>query len=386
MARELLKGNEAMAEAAIRAGVEAYFGYPITPQTELLEYMARRMPELGRVFVQAESEIAAINMVYGAACTGARVMTSSSGPGISLMMEGLSYIAGTEVPCVIIDVMRGGPGLGNIAPSQGDYNQIVRGGGHGDYRVITLAPATVQEAIDLTVLAFDLAERYRTIAVVLTDGSIGQMMEPAELPPMREPPRIRPDWAVTGAQGRPRRVLTSIYLDPYEEEKTNRRLLERWQQIQAREVRYREYYLDDAERVVVSFGIAGRVALSAVRAARAEGIRVGLLRPLTLSPFPYAAIEALSRQAEAFLVVEMNSGQMLDDVMLAVARRAPVAFYGRMGGVVPFPEEILEEIRRLVREPPPLEADPREAWFRRMGMWGAGNGSGPSGTREAANP
>jgi 2-oxoglutarate ferredoxin oxidoreductase subunit alpha len=344
------------------------------------------MPELGRVFVQAESEIAAINMVYGAACTGARVMTSSSGPGISLMMEGLSYIAGTEVPCVIIDVMRGGPGLGNIAPSQGDYNQIVRGGGHGDYRVITLAPATVQEAIDLTVLAFDLAERYRTIAVVLTDGSIGQMMEPAELPPMREPPRIRPDWAVTGAQGRPRRVLTSIYLDPYEEEKTNRRLLERWQQIQAREVRYREYYLDDAELVVVSFGIAGRVALSAVRAARAEGIRVGLLRPLTLSPFPYAAIEALSRQAEAFLVVEMNSGQMLDDVMLAVARRAPVAFYGRMGGVVPFPEEILEEIRRLVREPPPLEADPREAWFRRMGMRGAGNGSSPSGMREAANP
>ncbi|HXF69168.1 MAG TPA: 3-methyl-2-oxobutanoate dehydrogenase subunit VorB [Thermoflexus sp.] len=368
MARELLKGNEAMAEAAIRAGVEAYFGYPITPQTELLEYMARRMPELGRVFVQAESEIAAINMVYGAACTGARVMTSSSGPGISLMMEGLSYIAGTEVPCVIIDVMRGGPGLGNIAPSQGDYNQIVRGGGHGDYRVITLAPATVQEAIDLTVLAFDLAEKYRTIAVVLTDGSIGQMMEPAELPPMREIPRARPEWAVTGAQGRPRRVLSSIYLDPYEEEKTNKRLLERWRQIQANEVRYREYYLDDAELVVVGFGIAGRVALSAVRAARAEGIRVGLLRPITLSPFPYAAIEALCRQAQAFLVVEMNAGQMLDDVMLAVARRVPVAFYGRMGGVVPFPEEILEEIRRLARHLPRPEEDPREAWFQRLSL------------------
>ncbi len=368
MPRELLKGNEAMAEAAIRAGVEAYFGYPITPQTELLEYMARRMPELGRVFVQAESEIAAINMVYGAACTGARVMTSSSGPGISLMMEGLSYIAGTEVPCVIIDVMRGGPGLGNIAPSQGDYHQIVRGGGHGDYRVITLAPATVQEAIDLTVLAFDLAEKYRTIAVVLTDGSIGQMMEPAELPPMREVPRTRPEWAVTGAQGRPRRVLTSIYLDPYEEEKTNQRLLERWRQIQAHEVRYREYYLDDAEIVVVGFGIAGRVALSAVRAARAEGIRVGLLRPITLSPFPYAAIEALCRQARAFLVVEMNAGQMLEDVMLAVARRVPVAFYGRMGGVVPFPDEILEEIRRVVRQPPRLEEDPREAWFQRWSL------------------
>lgn len=368
MARELLKGNEAMAEAAIRAGVEAYFGYPITPQTELLEYMARRMPELGRVFVQAESEIAAITMVYGAACTGARVMTSSSGPGISLMMEGLSYIAGTEVPCVIIDVMRGGPGLGNIAPSQGDYNQIVRGGGHGDYRVITLAPATVQEAIDLTVLAFDLAEKYRTIAVVLTDGSIGQMMEPAELPPMREIPRTRPEWAVTGAQGRPRRVLTSIYLDPYEEEKTNRRLLERWRQIQANEVRYREYYLDDAEIIVVGFGIAGRVALSAVRAARAEGIRAGLLRPITLSPFPYGVIEALCRQAQAFLVVEMNAGQMLDDVMLAVARRAPVVFYGRMGGVVPFPDEILEEIRRIARQPPSLEGDPREAWFQRLSL------------------
>ncbi len=368
MARELLKGNEAMAEAAIRAGVEAYFGYPITPQTELLEYMARRMPELGRVFIQAESEIAAINMVYGAACTGARVMTSSSSPGISLMMEGLSYIAGTEVPCVIIDVMRGGPGLGNIAPSQGDYHQIVRGGGHGDYHVITLAPATVQEAIDLTVLAFDLAEKYRTIAVVLTDGSIGQMMEPAELPPMREIPRTRPEWAVTGAQGRPRRVLTSIYLDPYEEEKTNRRLLERWRQIQAHEVRYREYYLDDAEIVVVGFGIAGRVALSAVRAARAEGIRVGLLRPITLSPFPYAAVETLCRQAQAFLVVEMNAGQMLDDVMLAVARRAPVVFYGRMGGVVPFPDEILEEIRRIARQPPHPEEDPREAWFQQMAL------------------
>lgn len=368
MARELLKGNEAMAEAAVRAGLEAYFGYPITPQTELLEYLSRRMPELGRAFVQAESEIAAINMVYGAACTGARVMTSSSGPGISLMMEGLSYIAGTEVPCVIIDVMRGGPGLGNIAPSQGDYHQITRGGGHGDYRVIALAPATVQEAIDLTVLAFDLAEKYRTIAVVLTDGSIGQMMEPAELPPMREIPRTRPDWAVTGAQGRPRRVLSSIYLNPYEEEKTNRRLLERWRQIEANEVRYREYYLDDAEIVVVGFGIAGRVALSAVRAARAEGIRVGLLRPITVSPFPYAAIEALCGRAQAFLVVEMNAGQMLEDVRLAVARRVPVAFYGRMGGVVPFPDEILEEIRRIARQPPRLEEDPREAWFQRMSL------------------
>lgn len=367
MTRELLKGNTAMAEAAIRAGVEAYFGYPITPQTELLEWMSKRMPELGRVFLQAESEVAAINMVYGAACTGARVMTTSSSPGVSLMMEGLSYIAGTEVPMVLIDVMRGGPGLGNIAPSQGDYNQMVHGGGHGDYHPIVLAPASVQEAIDLTVLAFDLAEKYRAIAVVLADGSIGQMMEPAELPPMRPLKTARPDWAVTGAQGRDRRVLSSIYLQPHDEEKTNIRLMSRWRQIQAEEVRYQTYDLEDAEIAVVGFGTAGRVALSAVRAARAAGIPVGLFRPISLSPFPAEAIAELANRVRALLVVEMNAGQMLNDVQLAIGGRAPVRFYGRMGGVVPFPDEILGEIEALAGNP--LQAQngkPRERWLEQL--------------------
>ncbi len=366
MARELLKGNEAIAEAAIRAGLQAYFGYPITPQTELLEWMSRRMPELGRAFVQAESELAAINMVYGAACTGARVMTSSSSPGISLMMEGLSYIAGTEVPAVLVDVMRGGPGLGNIAPAQSDYNQIVRGGSHGDYYPIVLAPASIQEAIDLTVLSFDLAEKYRSIAVVLLDGSLGQMMEPGELPPMRPVREARPDWAVYGARGRERRFLTSIYLDPPQEEATNIRLLKRWQEVQANEVRVKEYFMEDARYVVVGFGSAGRVALSAVRAARSEGIPVGLLRPVTLAPFPSARLLQLCERTEGFLVVEMNTGQMLEDVRLAVAGRRPVEFYGRMGGVIPFPDEILAEIRRMAQGEMSLEGHPRERWLQRL--------------------
>lgn len=366
MAKELLKGNVAIAEAAIRAGLEAYFGYPITPQTELLEWLSLRMPELGRTFLQAESELGAINMVYGAACTGARVMTSSSSPGISLMMEGLSYIAGTEVPVVLVDVMRGGPGLGNIAPSQGDYNQIVHGGGHGDYHPIVLAPASIQEAIDLTVEAFDLAEKYRAIVAILVDGSLGQMMEPAELPPMQPIKRVRPDWAVTGAEGRERRILSSIYLDPDEEEKTNLRLLERWSQIEANEVRYKGYLLEDAEFVVIGFGTAGRVALSAVRAARAEGLPAGLLRPISLSPFPYAVINELSRQVRAMLVVEMNSGQMLQDVLLAVEGRVPVEFFGRLGGVVPFPDEVLDEIHRLDKSPISWSHDPRKSWLKRL--------------------
>ena len=366
MARELLEGNFAMAEAAVRAGVEAYFGYPITPQTEILEWMSKRMPELGRAFVQAESEVAAVNMVYGAACTGVRVMRSSSSPGVSLMMEGLSYIAGTEVPCVLIDVVRGGPGLGNIAPSQGDYNQIVRGGGHGDYHPIVLAPASVQEAIDLTVLAFDLAEKYRAIAVVMADGSIGQMMEPAELPEMHPLKNTRPDWAVTGAMNRERHFLTSIYLEPSDEEVTNYRLTKRWYEIADNEIRFREYYLEDADFVVVGFGTAGRVALSAVRAARAEGLKVGLLRPITLNPFPFLQVEKLARNAQAVLVVEMNSGQMLDDVRLGMQNQCPVEFYGRMGGVVPFPDEILGEIRRMTREKLPLGGDPRRRWMERF--------------------
>lgn len=366
MARELLKGNIATAEAAIRAGVEAYFGYPITPQTELLEWFSQRMPELGRTFLQAESELAAINMVYGAACTGARVMTSSSSPGVSLMVEGISYIAGTEIPVVLVDVMRGGPGLGNIAPSQGDYNQIVHGGGHGDYRPIVLAPASVQESIDLTILAFDLAEKYRAISIVLTDGSIGQMMEPAELPPMQPLRRELPSWAVTGAAGRERRVLSSIYLDPEEEETVNLRLLERWNRIEANEIRYQEYHLEGADFIVVGFGTAGRVALSAVRTARSEGIPVGLFRPVSLSPFPFERIRELAGQAQAVLVVEMNSGQMVDDVIRAVQGQAPVEFYGRMGGVVPYPEEILNEIHRLARESIAINGDPRKSWLERL--------------------
>jgi 2-oxoglutarate ferredoxin oxidoreductase subunit alpha len=352
MARELLKGNEAMAEAALRAGMQAYFGYPITPQTELLEHLARRMPELNRVFLQAESEVAAINMVYGAACTGVRVMTSSSSPGVSLMMEGISYIAGSEVPCVIIDVMRGGPGLGNIAPAQGDYFQIVKGGGHGDYTPIVLAPATVQEAIDLTVLAFDLAEKYRTVVVVLTDGNVGQLMEPAELPPMRPVGRAgnghTPAWALSGAEGRPKNVITSIHLQPEEEEAFNQKLQARLGVIQRNEVRYHEHAVDDAELVVVGFGTAGRVAQTAVKQARAQGLKVGLFRPISLFPFPSARLAELAVNARQFLVVEMNAGQMVEDVRLAVEGRVPVKFHGRMGGVVPYPDELLEVIQNTL--------------------------------------
>ncbi len=366
MVRELLKGNEAMAEAAIRAGVEAYFGYPITPQTELLEHMSKRMPELGRTFLQAESEVAAINMVYGAACTGVRVMSSSSSPGVSLMMEGISYIAGTEVPVVLIDVVRGGPGLGNIAPSQGDYNQIVHGGGHGDFHPIVLAPSSVQEAIDHTELAFDLADKYRAIVIVMADGSIGQMMEPAELPPMQPLRKEYPDWATRGAMDRERRILSSIYLDPFDEEVMNYRLLERWRVIEENEVRYKEYFLEDAEIVIVGYGTAGRVAMSAVRAARENGIPVGLFRPVTLSPFPYAKLDELSEKAHVLLVTEMNAGQMLDDVLRAVKGRIPVEFYGRMGGVMPFPDEIFSEIQRLVNQPLVVDSDPRKAWMRRL--------------------
>jgi 2-oxoglutarate ferredoxin oxidoreductase subunit alpha len=366
MARELLKGNIAMAEAAIRAGLEAYFGYPITPQTELLEWMSQRMPELGRAFLQAESELAAINMVYGAACTGARVMSSSSSPGVSLMMEGLSYIAGTEIPAVLIDVVRGGPGLGNIAPSQGDYNQIVHGGGHGDYHPIVLAPSSVQEAIDLTVLSFELAEKYRAITIILADGNLGQMMEPAELPPMQPIKKSIPDWAVRGAEGRERRILSSIYLKPEEEEITNLRLLDRWNQIKRDEIRFREYLLEDARFVVVGFGTAGRVALSAVRAARAEGIPVGLFRPISLSPFPFDRLSELSSHVEALLVVEMNTGQMLEDVRLAASGRVPVEFYGRLGGVVPFPDEIMVEINRIAQGSLTIDDDPRQSWMNRL--------------------
>ena len=348
MAKELLKGNVAFAEAAIRAGCEAYFGYPITPQTEALEHMSARMPELGRVFVQAESEIAAVNMVYGAACTGVRVMTSSSSPGVSLMMEGLSYIAGSEVPVVLVDIMRGGPGLGNIAPSQGDYNQIVKGGGHGDYRQVVLAPATVQELIDLTVESFDIAERYRCIVVVLADGALGQMMEPAELPPMQKVRSVkeRPDWSLTGAKGRVPNIVSSIYIDPMEEEIFNLKLVEKYKQIESNEVRFKSTDLDDADIAVIAFGTAGRIAQSALRQVREEGgIKAGLLRPISLYPYPSEAISKVAEQVKRILVVEMNGGQMVDDVRLAVEGRVPIDFYGRMGGIVPLPEEVCEQIR-----------------------------------------
>ncbi len=346
MARELLKGNVAIAEAALRAGVEAYFGYPITPQTELLEHLALRMPELGRVFLQAESEIAAINMVYGSACTGTRTMTSSSGPGISLMQEGMSYIAGSEVPAVIVDVMRGGPGLGNILPSQGDYFQVTRSAGHGDYHPIVLAPASVQEAIDFTMLAFDLAEKYRHLVIVAADGMIGQMMEPAELPPMRPLPTKRPDWALTGADERPKRVISSIYMSAEAAERFNLKVQARLKEIRQNEQRSTEYRTDDARLLVVGYGSAGRIAHSAVVAAREKGLKVGLFRPQTLYPFPEASLSKIISRIQGCLVVEMNAGQMIEDVQLVAAGQVPVRFYGRMGGVVPVPEEVLTAIEQ----------------------------------------
>jgi 2-oxoglutarate/2-oxoacid ferredoxin oxidoreductase subunit alpha len=345
MSKTLLKGNVAIAEAAIRAGLEAYFGYPITPQTELLEHMAARMVELGRPFVQAESEVAAINMVYGAACTGARVMTSSSSPGISLMQEGLSYIAGSEVPCVVVDVMRGGPGLGNIQPSQGDYFQITRSAGHGDFHPIVLAPATVQETIDFTVLAFELAEQYQHLVILAADGQIGQMMEPAELPPMQEIRSRRPSWALTGAKGREKNIITSLHMDAEEEEAYNRMIQDKLALIEANEQRSVEFATEDADLLVVGFGTSGRVAFTAVEAARQQGLKVGLFRPQTLWPFPSDRLRELSRQVNQVLVVEMNAGQMLEDVRLTVEGRIPVQFYGRMGGVVPLPDELLHAIQ-----------------------------------------
>lgn len=350
MAKELLKGNVAIAEAAIRAGLDAYFGYPITPQTELLEHMSARMPELGRVFLQAESEVAAINMVYGAACTGARVMTSSSSPGISLMQEGLSYIAASEVPCLIVDMMRGGPGLGNILPSQADYFQITRSAGHGDYHPIVLAPMSVQEAIDFTFLAFDLMDKYPHIVMIAADGQIGQMMEPAEMPPMRPVRKERPAWALTGAKGRNHNVITSIRLQAQEAETLNLKLQERLRDIKNSEQRSVEYFVEDAELLVIGYGTAGRIAYSAVEAARENGMKVGLFRPQTLWPFPERRLMQLVHRVQLCLVVEMNAGQMVEDVCLAVNGQIPVEFYGRMGGVVPMPDEIFGVIEQKYRQ------------------------------------
>jgi 2-oxoglutarate ferredoxin oxidoreductase subunit alpha len=349
MAKELLEGNAAIAEAAIRAGVEAFYGYPITPQTEVLEHFSERLPEEGRVFLQAESEVAAINMVYGAACTGARVMTSSSSPGVSLMQEGLSYIACSEVPAVVTNIMRGGPGLGNVQPAQGDYFQAVKSAGHGDFHMIVLAPANVQEAIDYVVLAFDLAEKYRTLAMIVADGSIGQMMEPAELPPMRpvRPPEERPDWALTGAEERDPNIITSLYLGAENMEEVNLRLQAKLREIEKNEVRWKEYSTEDADLLLVAFGTVGRICQTVVREAREQGLKVGLLRPVTLWPFPKQRLAELAEQVRGMLVVEMNAGQMVEDVRLAVENRCPIEFYGRMGGVIPLPDDILPELEKL---------------------------------------
>lgn len=359
MAKELWKGNEAIAEAAVRAGLETYFGYPITPQTELLEYLSRRMPELGRVFLQAESELAAINMVYGAACTGARVMSSSSSPGISLMQEGLSYIAASQVPCVLVDIMRGGPGLGNIAPTQADYFQLTKGGGHGDYRPIVLAPASVQEAADLTYEAFDLAEKYRCIVILAADGNIGQMMEPVELPPMKKIVKRDRGWELTGALGRDRRIITSLYLEAEELNALNTRIRATESAICAEQVRSESRWTEDAELVVVAFGTAARVAQSAVREARARGLRVGLFRPISLYPYPSHDLMRLSEHVDHFLVVEMSAGQMVEDVRLAVGSHPQVEFFGRTGGMVPMPDEVLAQIERISKN---IEPRANDAW------------------------
>ena len=344
----LMKGNEAIAEAAIRAGCRHYFGYPITPQTELAAYMAKRMPKIGGTFLQAESEIAAINMVYGVAGTGRRVMTSSSSPGVSLKQEGISYIAGSDLPCLIVNVQRGGPGLGGIQPSQSDYFQATKGGGHGDYHLIVLAPSSVQEMADMTSLAFDLADKYLMPAMLLADGTVGQMMEPVELPGERPVEFTEKEWAVTGTKmARKHHIVNSLYLVPEELEKKNFARYERYAEVEANEVRYESFMMEDAEYCVVAFGIAARVSKNAVAAARAEGIKVGLIRPITLWPFPKKALAEAADKVKGFLSVELSMGQMIEDVKLATDCRRPVELCRRAGGMIPSPDEVLEGIRKL---------------------------------------
>ena len=343
---KLMKGNEAMAEAAIQAGCDAYFGYPITPQAELLEWMARRMPEVGRVFVQAESELAAINMALGAAATGARVLVSSSSPGISLMAETMSYAAGSEVGFVLINVMRGGPGLGSIGPSQSDYFQATKGHGHGDYRVPVLAPSSIAEGVALVTDAFELAERYRTPVMILADGVIGQAMEPV-VAEYREPARQADGWQLTGAVGRPPRVVRSLHLKPEELEEHNRRLQAKFALIAEHEVRWATEDLDDAEVAIVAYGTAARVARTAVERVREAGVRTGIFRPITLWPFPSAALAVRAARLRAIVVLELSAGQMVEDVRLAVGNRAPVFFHGRTGGMVPTPAEVVEVVQQV---------------------------------------
>jgi 2-oxoglutarate ferredoxin oxidoreductase subunit alpha len=348
----LMKGNEAMAEAAIQAGCDAYFGYPITPQAELLEHMARRMPELGRVFVQAESELGAINMALGAAATGAKTLVSSSSPGMSLMAEAMSYMAGSELPIVLINVMRGGPGLGSIGPSQSDYFQATRGHGHGDYRVPVLAPASTAEAVELMADAFELASRYRTPVIVLADGIQGQAMEPV-VPAYRSAAWDAGAWQLAGASGRQPRVIKSLHLRPEDLEEHNRRLQAKFERISASEVRWAEEELEDAEIAIVAYGTAARVARTAVARGRLRGFRLGLLRPITLWPFPAAPIQRLAGRVRAIVVVELSAGQMVEDVRL-VAGGTPVFFHGRMGGMVPTPGEVLARanVAWALTEPP----------------------------------
>lgn len=343
----LMKGNEAIAEAALRAGCTCFFGYPITPQTELAAYMSKRMPKEGGVYLQAESEISAINMVYGAAGAGARAMTSSSSPGISLKGEGISYIAGADLPAVIVNIQRGGPGLGGIQPSQADYWQATRAMGHGDFHLIVLAPSTVQEMTDEVYNAFELAEKYRTPVMILGDGMLGQMMEPVSLPDAKPTISDKP-WAVTGTQGKRKgNVINSLHLLPEELERTNIERFERYAVIKETEQRAQTYLTDDAEIVIVAFGACARIARTAVDKAREQNIKAGLIRPITLWPFPTKAIEGVIDTAQAFLSVEMNMGQMVDDVRLAVSGRKPVEFYGRAGGIIPTPGEVLAKIEAM---------------------------------------
>lgn len=353
----LMKGNEAIGEAAIVAGCRYYFGYPITPQTELMEYMAKRMPQVNGVFLQAESEVAAINMVYGAAGAGARTMTSSSSPGISLKAEGISYCAGAELPCVIVNIMRGGPGLGSIQPAQADYFQATKGGGHGDYRNIVLAPNSVQEMADLTMLSFDLADKYRNPVMLLGDGALGQMMEPVNF---EEKPFVPQEkhWAANGLKERTKpNVINSLYLQPEKLEAHNVHLQNKYQMIRENECRWEEINVEDAELIVVAYGITSRIARSAVEMAKQDGLKVGLFRPISLWPFPNKRLKVLAQQAKSFLVTELSAGQMVEDVRLATGQIKPVHFYGRMGGMMPSSREIYDQINRIVKEKGAVQND-----------------------------
>jgi pyruvate/2-oxoacid:ferredoxin oxidoreductase alpha subunit len=350
MARQFIKGNDAIIVGALAAGCRAYYGYPITPASEIAHSAAQHFPALGGVFIQAESEVSAINMVYGTAGMGVRTMTASSSPGFSLKQEGLSYCAGAELPCVVVNIVRGGPGLGNIAPEQADYFQITKGGGHGNYRLITLAPNGAQEMCDLTMKAFDLADKYRNPACIMADGITGQMMEVVDLPEAETQTFDHSEWAVDGTPETAGNLVSSIVLAPEELEEHNLKLDRKYKDIMANESMCEEYMTDDADLVVVAYGVVSRIVYSTVDMARAEGLKVGLLRPITLWPYPTKCIDKLADNAKAFLAVELSTGQMVEDVQLAVNGRAPVHFYGRCGGMVPGSNELLDQYRRILAE------------------------------------